>query len=45
MLGDLWHGRTVHSKADGLTVYEKVVVDLVAPKELAMPPSYVKRMQ
>jgi aspartate carbamoyltransferase len=44
LVGDLYHGRTVHSKADGLKVFGKVHVDLVAPVELAMPAYYVDRM-
>lgn len=44
LVGDLYHGRTVHSKADGLRVFNKVKVDLVAPPELAMPESYVVKM-
>ena len=34
-----YHGRTVHSKADGLRIFRKVRVDLIAPKELEMPES------
>ncbi len=45
LTGDLYHGRTVHSKADGLKIFKEVKVDLVAPKELGMPDSYLKRMQ
>ena len=45
LIGDLFHGRTVHSKADGLKIFGKVVVDLVAPDELQMPPSYVSKMR
>lgn len=45
LVGDLFHGRTVHSKADGLTIFEKVKVDLVAPPELAMPVQYVEKMK
>ena len=37
LVGDLYHGRTVHSKADGLKLFNKVKVDLIAPSELAMP--------
>ncbi len=44
LVGDLYHGRTVHSKADGLKLFDKVKVDLVAPEELAMPESYVEKM-
>ncbi len=45
LVGDLYHGRTVHSKADGLKVFDNVKVDLVAPPELAMPDSYVEKMK
>ena len=44
LIGDLLHGRTVHSKADGLRIFRKVVVDLVAPPELALPDTYKTRM-
>ena len=44
LVGDLYHGRTVHSKADGLKLWNKVKVDLIAPDELAMPESYVTKM-
>lgn len=45
LTGDLYHGRTVHSKANGLRVFREVKVDLVAPEALAMPPAYVERMK
>lgn len=45
LIGDLFHGRTVHSKADGLNVFGSVTVDLVAPEELALPASYKSRME
>ncbi len=45
LIGDLRHGRTVHSKADGLRVFKEAVVDLVAPPDLAMPPEYVGKMR
>jgi aspartate carbamoyltransferase len=45
LVGDLFHGRTVHSKVDGLKVFDSVAVDLVAPPELALPDYYVKRME
>ncbi len=44
LVGDLYHGRTVHSKADGLKLWKNVSVDLIAPQELAMPSSYVTKM-
>lgn len=45
LTGDLFHGRTVHSKADGLKIFKEVRVDLVAPPELAMPEFYERRMR
>jgi len=44
LLGDLFHGRTVHSKVDGLKLYQKVDVDLIAPPDLALPKMYEDRM-
>lgn len=37
MIGDLKHGRTVHSLCQLLCLYNNVHVSLVSPKELAMP--------
>ncbi|OQX29429.1 MAG: aspartate carbamoyltransferase [Spirochaeta sp. LUC14_002_19_P3] len=45
LIGDLLHGRTVHSKVDGLKAFKEVKVDLVAPLELALPDYYEKRMK
>ncbi len=45
LTGDLYHGRTVHSKADGLGIFREVELDLVAPELLSMPPHYVERMR
>ena len=45
LVGDLFHGRTVHSKADGLTTFRQVSVDLIAPEELALPEDYIGRME
>jgi len=45
LVGDLYHGRTVHSKADGLKLFDKVKVDLIAPPELAMPENYLEKMK
>lgn len=44
LIGDLLHGRTVHSKTDGLKIFRKVIVDLVAPPELALPETYKSTM-
>jgi len=44
LLGDLCHGRTTHSKVDGLRIFSRVEVDLVAPSELALPKMYEDRM-
>ncbi len=45
LVGDLYHGRTVHSKVHGLGLFRSVRVDLVAPPELSMPRHYVQEMQ
>ena len=44
LIGDLFHGRTVHSKVNGLKIFKEVEVDLVAPQELAMPDFYTSQM-
>eukprot|EP01063_Lacrimia_lanifica_P007031 TRINITY_DN14454_c0_g1_i1.p1 TRINITY_DN14454_c0_g1~~TRINITY_DN14454_c0_g1_i1.p1 ORF type:complete len:633 (+),score=218.93 TRINITY_DN14454_c0_g1_i1:216-1901(+) len=44
LVGDLLHGRTAHSKVDGLKIFEKVAVDLIAPKDLAYPVEYKAKM-
>jgi aspartate carbamoyltransferase len=44
VIGDLFHGRTVHSKADGLRIYDNVEVDCIAPECLALPQAYEERM-
>jgi len=44
LVGDLFHGRTVHSKVNGLKIFQKVKVDLIAPDEIAMPEEYVRGM-
>ena len=45
LVGDLFHGRTTHSKVDGLKLFREVEVDLVAPPELEMPAHYIERMK
>ncbi len=45
LTGDLYHGRTVHSKADGLRAFKEVKVDLVAPELLGLPPHYLDKMR
>jgi aspartate carbamoyltransferase len=45
LTGDLYHGRTIHSKADGLRVFRNVEVDLIAPELLSMPPYYIEKMK
>jgi aspartate carbamoyltransferase len=42
--GDLKHGRTTHSKADGLKIFKDVEVDLIAPPGLEMPKEYMDKM-
>lgn len=41
LMGDLKHGRTVHSLAKLLRLYD-VKINLVSPEELAMPAEYVR---
>lgn len=45
MIGDLRHGRTVHSLSKLLSLYDNVQVTLVSPKELALPDSIVEGMR
>lgn len=45
LVGDLFHGRTVHTKPEGLRIFREVEVDLVAPEELRMPPYYLNEME
>lgn len=44
MVGDLKYGRTVHSLCKLLTLYQRVRVVLVSPRELAMPDALVERL-
>ncbi|HOV63196.1 MAG TPA: aspartate carbamoyltransferase regulatory subunit, partial [Spirochaetia bacterium] len=44
LVGDLAHGRTIHSKADGQRIFKDVHVDLIAPKEIALPEYYMEKM-
>lgn len=45
MIGDLKHGRTVHSLCQLLCVFSNIHITLVSPKELAMPESLVDAMR
>jgi aspartate carbamoyltransferase catalytic subunit len=45
MIGDLKYGRTVHSLAKLLCLYNKVQLVLVSPKELAMPATIVEELE
>ncbi len=45
MIGDLKHGRTVHSLCKLLMLFQHVSVQLVSPVELAMPRELVEDMQ
>lgn len=42
MIGDLRHGRTVHSLCHLLCLFNNIHITLVSPTELAMPESYVE---
>ncbi len=45
LVGDLFHGRTVHSKVNGLKLFNNVKVDLIAPEELMISTSYIEQMK
>eukprot|EP00931_Biecheleriopsis_adriatica_P114768 TRINITY_DN90682_c0_g1_i1.p1 TRINITY_DN90682_c0_g1~~TRINITY_DN90682_c0_g1_i1.p1 ORF type:complete len:588 (-),score=134.32 TRINITY_DN90682_c0_g1_i1:78-1841(-) len=45
LVGDLAHGRTAHSKVEGLKIFQKVRVDLVAPEIFGYPVEYRNRMR
>ncbi|AEX84821.1 aspartate carbamoyltransferase [Marinitoga piezophila KA3] len=45
LVGDLLHGRTVHSKVNGLKIFKNVKVDLIAPQEISMPSHYISQMK
>ena len=45
MIGDLKHGRTVHSLSKLLALYKNVKVTLVSPKELSLPEYLVERLK
>lgn len=45
MIGDLRHGRTVHSLGKLLSLYRDVQVTLVSPKELTLPQGIVDEMR
>jgi aspartate carbamoyltransferase catalytic subunit len=44
MIGDLRHGRTVHSLSKLLSLYRDIEVVLVSPKELTLPEDIVEHM-
>lgn len=45
MIGDLRHGRTVHSLSKLLSLYSNIQVMLISPKELALPESIIEQMR
>ena len=45
MIGDLRHGRTVHSLSELLTLYRHLTIVLISPKELAMPEVIVDHLR
>ncbi len=45
LVGDLLHGRTVHSKVNGLRLFHEVEIDLVAPRDISMPAHYTRQME
>ncbi len=44
MIGDLKHGRTVHSLSQLLLLYDKITFTLISPTELRMPPEIVSEL-
>jgi len=45
MIGDLRHGRTVHSLCKLLTLYKNIKAVLISPAELSMPADIVERLR
>jgi aspartate carbamoyltransferase catalytic subunit len=45
MIGDLKHGRTVHSLSQLIRLYKKITVTLISPDELRMPPEIVEDLR
>ncbi|EAS47307.1 aspartate carbamoyltransferase [marine gamma proteobacterium HTCC2207] len=45
MIGDLRHGRTVHSLSKLLSLYSNIQVMLISPKELALPGAIIEQMR
>ena len=45
MIGDLKHGRTVHSLCRLLCLYDNMHISLVSPEELAMPESLIEALR
>lgn len=45
MIGDLKHGRTVHSLSRLLRLFDNLHIVLVSPEELAMPETYVEALR
>lgn len=45
MIGDLKHGRTVHSLCKLLMLYKNVQLTLVSPPELAMPEAIIEQLR
>ncbi len=45
LMGDLKHGRTVHSLSRLLSLYNNLTITLLAPKELQMPDSIVAALR
>ncbi len=45
MIGDLKHGRTVHSLSQLVQLYDRVQFTLISPNELRMPPEIVQELR
>ena len=45
MIGDLKHGRTVHSLSQLIRLYSNIIFTLISPDELRMPPEIVEDLR
>jgi aspartate carbamoyltransferase catalytic subunit len=45
MIGDLKHGRTVHSLSQLISLYKKIRFTLISPKELRMPEDIIEELR
>ena len=45
LIGDLYHGRAVHSLVKLLTLYDNIHFNLISPPELALPEDYIEQIE